>query len=235
MEGKVVWIAGLVFGLAGVGMLAGGGYMAGRTLKFQATALAAEGVVVDLIEKRDSDGSRTWSPEVEYQTPDGETRTYVSSTSSNPPSWDRGEKVTLRYDPANPERVRLDGFMDNWFGPTILGGLGTVFSLVGFGIIVAAVRKRRMLAWLESNGMTVQAQYTGVVLDTSIKVNNRSPWALTAQWQHPTTGDIHTFQSAAIWFDPTDHVKRETLDVLVDADDPTRYRVDIAFLPKHKR
>lgn len=74
-----------------------------------------------------------------------------------------------------------------------------------------------------------------MVLDTSIKVNNRSPWALTAQWQHPTTGDIHTFQSAAIWFDPTDHVNRETLDVLVDADNPTRYRVDISFLPKHKR
>jgi hypothetical protein len=29
-------------------------------------------------------------------------------------------------------------------------------------------------------------------------------------------------------------VQRETLDVLVDADDPTRYRVDISFLPKHK-
>lgn len=157
MEGKVLWIAGAVFGLAGLGMLAGAGFMTGNTLKFRAKGVPAEGVVVDLIEKRDSDGSSTYSPEVEFQTPDGESHTYVSGTSSNPPSWDRGEKVTLRYDPGNPERVRLDGFMDNWFGPTILGGLGTVFSLVGFGIIVAAVRRRRMLAWLEQNGMTVQA------------------------------------------------------------------------------
>jgi hypothetical protein len=235
MEGKVLWIAGAVFGLAGLGMLAGAGFMTGNTLKFRAKGVPAEGVVVDLIEKRDSDGSSTYSPEVEFQTPDGESHTYVSGTSSNPPSWDRGEKVTLRYDPGNPERVRLDGFMDNWFGPTILGAMGSVFSLLGFGIIVAAVRKRRMHAWLATNGMTIAAQYTGVVLDGSVKVNNRSPWALTAQWQHPTTGDIHTFQSAAIWFDPTDHVQRETLDVLVDADNPTRYRVDISFLPKHKR
>lgn len=234
MQGKALWIAGGIFGLAGLGMLVGGGFMARNTLAFRARAVSAEGVVVDLIQKRDSKGSSTWSPEVEYRTADGETRTYVSSSSSNPPAWDRGEKVTLRYDPDNPERVRLDGFMDNWFGPTILGGMGAVFSLVGFGIIAAAIRKRRMLAWLESNGMRVQAQYTGVVRDTSVKVNGRSPWALTAQWQHPASGEIHTFQSEPVWFDPTDFVQRDTLDVVLDADDPSRHRVDIAFLPKHK-
>jgi hypothetical protein len=43
---------------------------------------------------------------------------------------------------------------------------------------------------------------------------------------------VYLFKSANIWFDPTAFVKRDTLDVLVDMDNPKRYQVDISFLPQ---
>lgn len=39
-------------------------------------------------------------------------------------------------------------------------------------------------------------------------------------------------ESEEVWFDPSPYVEREALDVLVDRDNPHRYRVDIDFLPK---
>jgi hypothetical protein len=46
------------------------------------------------------------------------------------------------------------------------------------------------------------------------------------------TQKVYIFHSARVWFDPAPFVKRESLDVLVDMDNPKRYEVDISFLPQ---
>ena len=68
--------------------------------------------------------------------------------------------------------------------------------------------------------------------DTSLAVNNRHPWVVNCEWQHPVTGDTHKFCSDHRWYDPSGVIARESIDVIVNADDPKVYEVDIAFLPK---
>jgi len=72
-----------------------------------------------------------------------------------------------------------------------------------------------------------------VDVNTSLKVNGRSPWILTAQWQNTADKALYTFKSDSIWFDPTEFVKGETLEVLINANKPSMYHVDLGFLPKH--
>jgi hypothetical protein len=40
------------------------------------------------------------------------------------------------------------------------------------------------------------------------------------------------FRSEDLWYDPSDHVKRETLTVYIDPADPRKHYVDVSFLPR---
>lgn len=224
----------LIFGLVGLGLLIGAFFAISSTLSFRSISKQAGGVVVDLAESRGDKGETMSKPVVEWTDPAGKRRRFTGSVASSPPSYSRGEKVTVRYDPSHPETARLDSFMENWFAAMILGILGGVFTAIGSGFGIHAWRKKKNREWLEQHGTRVQAKFTGVDYDTSLKVNGRSPWRLTAQWQNPSTGAIHTFRSDAIWFDPGEFVKGETLDVLLNMDKPSMYHIDLAFLPKHE-
>ena len=233
MGEKGMWLFVAIFGGIGVVFVIVAAWILVSTIQFRGRAQSAEGVVVELVARSGSKGGVTYAPVYEFTDRNGESHRVQSSSSSNPASYDVGERVTVRYEPAEPGDARIDGFMDNWFLPTIFGGIGSIFALIGGAIGMHELRKRRVRAWLGLHGMRVGAKFTGVVHDTSTKVNGRSPWRLTAQWQHPVTGAIHTFESDSIWFDPSEFVDREELSVVVDADDPSRYQVDLAFLPKH--
>lgn len=224
---------GAIFGVIGLGMLAGAIFAGSRTLSFRADSREADGVVVDLASSRDSDGDTMYKPVVEWTGPDGSPRKLTGSVGSSPASHSRGERVKVRYKPGVPESARLDSFMENWFLSLILGFLGVIFTGIGAGVTIHEWRKRKNRQWLAQNGQRIEAKFTGVHFDTSLKVNGRSPWRLAAQWQHPATGAIHTFQSDAIWFDPSEYVKTETLNVLINPDQPSVYHIDIEFLPKH--
>lgn len=228
---KILWLIGSVFLIVGLGMFTGSFFLWNSHAQFAAHALSADGEVTDLAYSSSSKGGGTYRPVVQFTTTDGKLVHMTSSTGSSPPSYARGDHVRVLYDRANPERAQIDSFMENWFGPLILGGMGLVFSLVGGGIVGYQVKQRRIRAWLAQNGMRVQAKFDGVSVDTSLTVNGRNPWRLSCQWQHPLTQKIYVFRSDPIWFDPTPFVKRDQLDVLVNMDNPKQYQVDIAFLP----
>jgi hypothetical protein len=222
--GKLVWIFGGVFGGVGVVLLVAATVVTLSTLTFRAEALSASGTVVAL---------DSGKPVVEFVDPDGATHRIVGNVSSNPPAFEVGERVTVRHRAGEPEEARIEGFLESWFLPTLLGGLGTVFTAIGAGFGIWELRRRRLRAWLQQFGMRVQAKYTGVMLDTSLRVNRRHPWRLTAQWQNPVTGLVHTFESDMLFWDPSDTVQRETVEVWIDPNDPSRHHLDTAFLPKH--
>jgi hypothetical protein len=208
----------------GLGLLIGTGVTARSTLRFRAAAVAVEGAVVDL------EGGK---PVVEFADGAGARRRVVGSISSDPPAFERGERVTVRYSPADPDDARIDGFLESWFIPTLLGGLGSIFFAIGAGFSLWEIRKRRLRAWLRLNGTRVQATYTGTRLDTSVRINGRHPWRLTAQWQNPVTQVVHTFESDVLFYDPGDFVRRDTVEVLIDPSDPRRHHLDVGFLPRH--
>src|SRR5690242_17263438 len=118
---------GLIFTVIGIGMLVGGAYWGLRTKHFVENAKRTNGRVIEMVAKRDDDGT-TWSPKVEFTPEGGQLTTFTSSSSSNPPSHREGDVVRVLYDPANPGKASIDSFMDLWFGPLLVGGVfGVIF------------------------------------------------------------------------------------------------------------
>ncbi len=78
---------------------------------------------------------------VEFTSADGTPRTFRSSTGSNPPSYDKGERVEVLYRADSSEDARINGFASLWLLPLIFGGIGLVIG--GIGTAVALVGRRR--------------------------------------------------------------------------------------------
>lgn len=222
----------IVFGLIGVGMLIGAAALALDTRSFVAAAKRAPGSVIELVEKRDSDGSVTYKPVVAFTADSGASVNFTSSFSSNPPAYDVGEAVEVLYSPDNPNDARIRGFGSLWLGAVIVGGIGAVFAAIGFGIGLAVRLNKKKREWLMAHGTPIQAEFQGVERNTSLKVNGRSPWRIVAEWKNPETGQVHVFNSENLWFDPTSYVTAKQVQVLLDPQSAKRYHVDISFLPQ---
>jgi hypothetical protein len=222
--GRRVWLFGGIFGGVGVAMLAVASALLLSTIAFRSGAQRVPGRVV---------GLDSGKPVVEFSSPDGATHRIVGSVSSSPPAYEIEEGVTVLHPPGRPAEARIDGLLESWFLPSLFGGLGTLFAGIGGAFGIAELRRRRLRAWLEQFGTRVEAKYTGVMRDTSTSLNRRHPWRLTAQWQDPVTGLVHSFESDMLFWDPSDHVKRETIAVWIDPNDPRRHHLDTTFLPKH--
>jgi hypothetical protein len=78
---------------------------------------------------------------VEFTSADGTHRTFRSSTGTNPPSYEEGERVEVLYRADSPEDAEIDGFASLWLLPLIFGGIGLVTA--GIGTAVALVGRRR--------------------------------------------------------------------------------------------
>jgi hypothetical protein len=222
----------VIFALVGAGLLIGAAALAIHTRGFLETAKHAPGTVIEMIIVRDNDGSVTYKPLVEFTAMNGATVSFASNSSSNPPSYRVGEEVGVLYAPDDANDARIDSFGSLWLGPIILGGIGSVFAAIGFGILVVAARRKRLTEWLRMHGTEVHAEFSSVEKNTSLKVNGRSPWRIISQWHNPETGELHVFNSENVWFDPEKFVTSKQLRVLIDPRDPKRYHVDVSFLPK---
>jgi hypothetical protein len=228
MARTIVWISWM-FAIVGAGLLGGAGYWTSRVADFERRAACAEGTVVELVR---SGSGNTYSPRVRYRTYSGAERTYQSSVSSSPPRFAVGDRVDVLFDPGNPADVRIRSFLDLWFGPTLLGGLGSIFGAIGAGMLLVRWASGRRAAELRLRGRRVLAKLQSIERNTSLAVNGAHPWRIVCQWIDPATGMLHLFKSENLWFDPTPHVHAGELTVFVDPRNPRRYVVDVSFLPR---
>lgn len=228
---KAVSILKYVFTAIGLGLLVGTFFSYKSTQDFLGSALATEGTVIELVRSRSSD-SVTYKPVVRFMTRDGSLIEFMSSSGSNPPSYYEGERVEVLYQEFSPQQAKINGFFSLWGLSLILGILGAVFALVGLSIILFGKLKGRKIKYLKENGISVNARFTGVEINSSLEVNGRNPYRISAQWKNPATSELHIFNSENIWFDPSDHIDRDELTVLIEKDNPKKYHVDTSFLPK---
>lgn len=228
----------LIFGLVGLGMGVGEFFILKDLFDFRARAQVTEGAVVGFVSSRGSKGGTMYAPRVRYSVPApeggvGASHEITGRVSSSSRSYTEGERVPVLYLPEEPAEGRIGGFMEQYFLPLLFGVFTVVFTGIASGFLLAELRRRRMYDWLQHSGMSVQARIVEVGKNTRLKVNGRSPWVIRAQWQHPLTQRIHLFESENLWYDPSEYVDgRDQCPVRVDADDPSRYRVDIEWLPK---
>ncbi len=235
---KTITIITYIFSVIGIAMLAGALYWVQNIRTFVDQASTAQGTVVDWVQSRSSSSSSssgsssTWAPVVRFVTAKGEKIEFTSGVSSSPPSYSKGESVEVLYDPGAPRAARIKGFVALWLGPMIVGGIGSIFFLIGGGIALASVLNRRKEAYLRQSGMRILTTFQSVDVNTSLAVNGRHPFRVFTQWTNPTTSEIHVFASENLWFDPSPHIHNNTITVFIEPGNPKKYYVDLSFLPK---
>jgi len=227
------WMFGL-FAVIGVGALIGAGVVLNSTYQFLDWASYSDGVVTELVRNRSNQGSGrgSYAPVVEFKTESGETIEFVSTTSSNPPSFRKGERVEVVYDPWSPQDAKINSFFSLWGTPLILGFLGFVFSFFGLGWFTYNYVQSRMKKRLLSSGIPVQAKIIRSEVNSRIKVNGRRPYRLKAQWLDAKTSKMYTFYSENYWYYLSQFADREEVTVYIDKDNPKKYVMDTSFLPE---
>jgi hypothetical protein len=131
-----------IFGIVGVAFLTVATFTLRSEIEFRKHAIAAPGIVVDLEPTQGSKGGTMYKPVFKFTDRDDRVRRITGNIASSPPSYHRGEAVTVLYQPQNPEGAQIDSFMDAWFLPLIFGSLGTVFTGVAGGCGIYALRTR---------------------------------------------------------------------------------------------
>ncbi len=221
-----------VFGFIGVSFVIIASFTLRSEINFRRGAVSAPGVVVDLEPTTGSKGGTLYKPVFTFVDNNDRPHRVVGGVASSPPSFHRGEGVTVLFRPENPEEAHIDSFMEAWLMPLIFGSIGTIFTGIAAGFGIYALRRRTRRAWLKTNGTRVQARMVGVDRDTSMSSGGRHPWRITAQWQDPMNQKVYLFISDAIWFDPTPYLQGDAVEVLVNVDNPRQYAMNTDFLPK---
>lgn len=220
-----------LFAAVGLGLLLSAAAVYRHTASFVSRAHRALGAVTALLPQRSTDHATTYKPVVRFEL-DGRQIQFSDSVSSNPPAYSVGETVNVLYLESSPYEARIDSFASLWFLPSLLGGMGTIFLTIGGGLILVPALIRRADQRLLHEGRPIEAEFQGVNVNSAISVNGRCPYRVTAQWVDPATSRVRVFQSHDLWFDPTAYIKEKALKVYLDPNNPSRYYVDLSFLPK---
>jgi len=220
-----------IFALLGAALLVGAFFSYQNTSNFIEEAVETRGTVTDLAYSR-SDDSVSYYPVVEFQSASGRLVEFQSSSGSNPASYDIGERVSILYRVDEPFSARINGFFSLWGLSLILAIMGGVFFLVGALMILVPLIRQGRGAKLRETGQLVVARLQSVEKNKGLVMNGQSPFRIVTQWQDPATATLHVFRSENLWFDPTDHIPGESINVYIRPDNPKRYWVDTSFLPK---
>ena len=120
-----------------------GGYLAWQSIDFASKAVATTGTVVSYFE-HEVDGSKRFRPRVRYTTENGDINTVAGQMDYASQRIPVGSEVPVQYLLADPMKIRIATFFDNWLGASIAAGIGLV-SMIG-GIFVRRSLKRAPLA-----------------------------------------------------------------------------------------
>jgi len=228
---KALDIIKYVFTVVGIAMLAGALFLYQGTRSFLADAARTEGTVVNFMQAHSKHGV-TYAPVVHFVNRNNETIVFVSSTGTNPPGYEKGEKVEVLYFPAKPQEARINSFFSLWGGSVILGAMGTIFFLIGAGVTLVPMLKKRQGEYLKEQGRAIETDFQSVRVNTAVFVNGRNPFRVLTQWKDPSSSQVRVFESNNIWYDPTNRIKNQRIRVFLDKNNPKKYYVDLSFLPK---
>ena len=140
---RIVGLSARLLLALGIGCLLLGGYLAWQSISFSSTAVSATGTVVSYFE-HDVDGKKRYRPRVRYTAESGDINTVAGQMDYTSQRIPVGSEVPVQYQPADPMKIRIATFFDNWLGAAIAAGVGLV-SMVG-GIFVRRSLKRAPLA-----------------------------------------------------------------------------------------
>lgn len=134
------WFYALFIG-SGLGMLIGGSLWLRSTQHFVSLALSAEGSLVRYEQRTDDDGT-AYYPVVRFTTAAGREVEFTGGTGSSFRPYRAGRPLKVLYDPDDPQHASIASFMELWFFPLLLLGMGLLFCGIGVGVFVAVRRQQ---------------------------------------------------------------------------------------------
>ncbi|MEH6448852.1 MAG: DUF3592 domain-containing protein [Oleispira sp.] len=220
----------ILFLMIGIALISGAAFLSKSTSSFIDASVSGTGEVIEMIELV-YEGSYTYAPVVRFSSSDGTDYEFTSG-SSNPASYYAGEHVEVLYLASNPNEATINGFFSLWGDSIILATLGSIFSVIGFGLLVYRILQNKNGAYLMMHGLEVEAKFSKVELNESVEVNGRNPYRIVAEWLDPESNKLFIYKSKNLWFDPTDYIKTEYLTVYVDKNKLKKHHLDVLFLPE---
>ena len=209
-----------VFALVAFVLLLIASYVISSERRFAAEAASTTGVVTDQDVSRDSDGDASYHPVITFTTAGGERVTFRSRAGRNPPAFDIGDTVGVRYPAANPEEARTATFFGLYGGSFVTGLLAIIFSAIGFTWLFIERRAKRIAEECRRFGQRVEARVARIEVRGNVTVNRRHPWRVVAEHEG------REYFSPNLWEDPTGRVG-ESVTLFVDRYHPNRYVMEV--------
>jgi hypothetical protein len=131
-------MVGWILAAAGALVLAVGLFLIFRLRSFLAGAVSTQGQVIDLVSSSTSEGGTTHYPRVAFTDADGKRHSFQHEVGSNPPAFEVGESVPVRYDPDDPERAKIAKALSLWTEPVLVAAIGTGLLLAGLVVVATS-------------------------------------------------------------------------------------------------
>ena len=123
---------GITMPMLGLVLFAGAGFAAFYQQRKYANRKTVEGEVIAMESEIYNPGSPgIYCPVVRFHTPDGAEYEFQSEHGSRPSMYKVGQKVTVLYDPADPQRAAIRSQVGRWLVPIVMGFLGLGFLCGG--------------------------------------------------------------------------------------------------------
>ena len=138
-----------------------------------------------------------------------------------------GKKVKIYYDPKNPEKIGNKS-IDNMV--LMFPVIGLITFIVGCSLLYKNLESELK----KKKGKQILAKYIKTIVDTSIEVEGKNPYAIICEWTDPKTNEVRTFKSKPIWNNPEDYIREKNIDEFTVEVNKKDYEVDIRAV-KYRR
>jgi hypothetical protein len=124
---------------SGVILLAISLFKFGESLAFIRKSERAIGTVIELEEREDGEGNRSYKPIFKFKTSANQEITCLSPVSSSPPAWKIGEEAIIAYNPANPSQAKVLTYFGAFLWTIVFMAIAMPLIVVGGGYFVAQI------------------------------------------------------------------------------------------------
>jgi len=102
-----------------------------HTLIYIGRSVTTTGTVVELHENHDDDVGVTYAPVFTFVLKNGSTQTITSNAGTNPPAFEVGDKISVRYEPGDPSDAAINSIWQTWAFSVGFGIASVVMTLFG--------------------------------------------------------------------------------------------------------
>src|SRR5579871_6299377 len=130
---KILWITCRAWLICGLGALATGCAFGIYRSIWLYRSVPAKGVITSVSEVTgEQDRTVNYAPTFTFKAENGQAYNVTSGVASNPPGFEVGQEVRVRYIGSNPMSAEIDSFWQLWLVTVVCCGLGTLFAGAGY-------------------------------------------------------------------------------------------------------